>query len=256
MATDQITAVIAVVQETIGQAVEGVYLYGSAVAGALRPASDLDLFVVTSRRTTQPERRLLTERLTPISSLRERPANWRPVELTIVSGSDVRPWRYPPLMDFQYGEWLRSEIDAGTVAGPRTNPDLAVLVSMVLIANRPLAGPPAPDLLDPVPRADLASAMVAAIPGLLDDLESDTTNVLLTLARIWHTLASDEFSPKDVAADWAIERLPEDRRRALERARDDYRVGSWSEFGSAVKEDAAYLVQEIRHVANGADRGP
>jgi streptomycin 3"-adenylyltransferase len=37
----------------------------------------------------------------------------RRLELTIVVQSDIRPWRYPPRMDFQYGDWWREEFERG-----------------------------------------------------------------------------------------------------------------------------------------------
>jgi streptomycin 3"-adenylyltransferase len=51
------------------------------------------------------------------------------------------------------------------------------------------------------------------------DLESDTTNVLLTLARIWTTVATGRIRSKHVAADWVTARLPEEHRIVIARAR-------------------------------------
>ena len=77
----------------------------------------------------------------------------RPIELTIVVQADVRPWRYPPRSEFQYGEWLRADYERGLIPGPSdASPDLAPIITMVLHGNRPVFGPPPADLLDPVPR--------------------------------------------------------------------------------------------------------
>ncbi|WPO73248.1 MULTISPECIES: aminoglycoside adenylyltransferase domain-containing protein [unclassified Streptomyces] len=89
-------------------------------------------------------------------------------------------------------------------------------------------------VLDPVPHADLIRASVAGIPDLLDDLEGDTRNVLLTLARIWTTLATGHIRSKDAAADWALAQLPPEHRPVLEHARHlylncRYSGESWSE---------------------------
>ena len=147
----------------------------------------------------------------------------RPVELTIVVASEIRPWRYPPRMDFQYGEWLRYDFERGDLApGPETNPDLAPLVAMVLLGDTALVGPPPAEAFDPVPRRDYVAAMVGGIDGLLADLDGDTRNVVLTLARIWSTLATDEIRHKDAAADWALTRLPAEHRAVLARARAVY----------------------------------
>jgi streptomycin 3"-adenylyltransferase len=232
----------------------GLYLYGSAVAGGLRPDSDLDLFAVTDRRLAGEEKASVVEGLLPISGRETRPATWRPLEVTIVAQPEVRPWRYAPRMELQYGEWLRDAFLAGVIeTEPAENPDLGVLITMVRQSGRALIGPAATDMLDPVPPADLVRGMVDGLPALLADLAGDTRNVLLTLARIWTTVMTGEIRSKDDAADWALSRLPEEHRPMLARARDLYRSGGygdpWDE--GAVRALAEHLVTHIvaaRHV--------
>jgi hypothetical protein len=74
--------------------------------------------------------------------------------------------------------------------------DPALLLTAALAGDHPLTGPPPAQVVDPVPHADLVRASVAGIPGLLDDLDGDTRNVVLTLARIWTTLATGEMRSK------------------------------------------------------------
>lgn len=59
-------------------------------------------------------------------------------------------------------------------------PDLALLIAMALSGDHPLTGSGPAEVLDPVPQADLVRASVAGIPSLLDDLDSDTRDVVLT----------------------------------------------------------------------------
>lgn len=204
----------------------GVYLYGSAVAGGLRPDSDLDLFGVLGRRLTDAERAALVGRLVPVSWRAERPLDWRPLEVTLVVSDDVRPWRYPPRFDFQYGEWLREELLTGGGRAPiGPHPDVTLQVRMVLDDGRPLVGPPAPELLEAPPHTDVMRAMLEELPSLLADLDADTRNVLLTLARVLVTVETGQLRPKDSAADWAMERLSEPHRAILGQARDAYLGG-------------------------------
>jgi streptomycin 3"-adenylyltransferase len=245
----QVEAALEVVSEALEPGTTlGVYLYGSAVAGGLRPDSDLDLFVVVGRRLTQGERERLIKGLLPVSGRETRPASWRPLEITVVAQPEVRPWRYPPRWELQYGEWLRPEFVAGELEPwPSVNPDLAVLIAMVLASGRPLIGPSAQELLDPVPREDLVRAMADELPQLLDDLESDTRNVLLTLVRMWSTVTTGEIRSKDGAADWALAQLPPEMRSVLERARDLYLAGGHGPWDGmeAVRKVAAFVAGEI-----------
>lgn len=45
---------------------------------------------------------------------------------------------------------------------------------------------------------------------------------MLTLARVWYSAVTGKIAPKDVAADWAIERLPGKHRSMLSEARQAY----------------------------------
>lgn len=179
------------------------------------------------------------------------------MELTIVVASDVRPWQFPPRVDFQYGEWLRSEYEAGRTPEPGPGPDLAPLIAMALAGaaagQGPLLGPPATEVFDPVPPADLRRAIVSGVPGLIADLETDTRNVLLTLARIWATLATGDLQAKDAAAAWASARLPDAHRPVLDRARSMYLEGwdedDWGALKPAVRASADLLVTEIERLA-------
>ncbi|MGW1088525.1 aminoglycoside adenylyltransferase family protein [Streptomyces sp. NPDC002596] len=216
---DQLEQTVELVRDTLGPELVGTYLHGSAVLGGLAPASDLDVLAVTRRSLGDRQRRSLLGALLEISGLT---STVRPVELTVVVQSEVRPWRFPPAGDFLYGEWLREEYEAGGIPQPGPMPDLALVITMALAGDRPLTGPRPAEVLDPVPHADLVRASVAGIPELLAELDEDTRNVLLTLARIWTTLATGEIKPKDAAADWALARLPSQHRPVLEHARNLY----------------------------------
>ena len=81
----------------------------------------------------------------------------------------------------------------------------------------------------------------------MSDLADDTRNVLLTLARIWTTVATGEIRSKDEAADWVLSGLPEADRPMLARARDLYRLGGYGDpwEARAVRPLADRLVSEI-----------
>ncbi|MGZ4596595.1 MAG: aminoglycoside adenylyltransferase family protein [Actinomycetes bacterium] len=222
----QLETVVGLVDEVLGANALGTYLHGSTVQGGLKPASDVDILVICRHSIDDAQRRALVDGLLPISGPR---VDARSVELTVVVQSQVRPWRFPPISDFQYGDWLREEIEANGPPQPALMPNLAIMIPQTLSAGHPLSGPPPAELLDPVPPADLVRGSVAGIPDLLEDLPGDTRNVVLTLARIWTTLATGDIASKDGAADWALARLPPEHRPVLEHARDLYLTRRYSE---------------------------
>jgi predicted nucleotidyltransferase len=243
--------VVGIVRGVLGGEVVGAYLHGSAVLGGLRPSSDLDVLVVVARPTTDAQRRAIVARLLEMSGRRAYRGPARPVELTIVRASEVRPWHSPPTVDLLYGEWLRDGFERGEVPEPAPMPDLAPEIALTLQGDAALFGPPPAELLDPVPPADLRRAVVAGVPSLLADLETDTRNVLLTFARIWFTLETGIIGSKDQAAEWAIERLPEQHRGVLDRARELYLEGAdddWTPVMPAVLAHADVVVAEIERL--------
>ncbi|MFB8277061.1 DUF4111 domain-containing protein [Nocardia colli] len=108
-----------------------------------------------------------------------------------------------------------------------------------------VVGPPPAEVLASVPVVDLTHAMVAGVPGLLGELESDTRNVLLTLARIWMTVTTGEIAAKDRAAEWAVARVPESLRAPLVHARAVYLGAVEEDWAGAFRETAAVLWDAI-----------
>jgi len=252
--TDQIGRVVSLVREVLPDAVIGVYLHGSSVFGGLKPTSDLDIFVATNRRTTDVERRELIDRLLPISGPGDPTGQCRSIGLEIVSRGDVRPWRYPPRLDFQFGDWYRPEFAKGNFApwNP-SNPDLAILIEMVIQADRALFGPPPAVAIGPVPSADVRRAMLESVPDLLSYLDGDERNVVLTFVRIWSTLVTGVFRSKDGAADGARPLLPPQHRPVLEYARANYISGApeqWGRLLPRVRPFVDHVIGEIEKSAS------
>ncbi|MEO5986410.1 MAG: aminoglycoside adenylyltransferase family protein [Candidatus Limnocylindria bacterium] len=256
---DQAAAVVGVLVAAVpAGTVVAAYLYGSAVTGGLHRDSDLDLLGVVSRRLTDAEKRAVVGGLIPISRRDLRPMAWRPVELTLLVLVEVRPWHYPPRFDLQYGEWLRDDLADGSLPpSPDTSPDVALLVTMVRLASRTLFGVPAADLLDPVPHADVVRAISDEVVPMLEELESDTRNVLLTLARMWTTVVTGGIRSKGTAADWALCRLPRMHRPVLELAAAAYRgEAEDAEYDApAVKALAEHVVTEIGRADSRLESG-
>lgn len=246
----QAERVVSLLQEVLGEALLGVYLHGSAVIGGLKPTSDLDLFAVASRRTTPAEQRELIERLMPMSGRGDPTGQSRYIGLEIVARDDVHPWRYPTHMDFQYGDWYRPDFAAGNFAPwDPDNPDLAILLAMVLAADHPLLGPRPGELFGPIPWADVRRAMLDSIPDLRSYLDGDERNVVLTFLRIWASLETGTFFSKDGAATWAIPRLPDALRPVAARAAQLYVEGiateDWGDLRPTIGPFVDFVVSQI-----------
>lgn len=245
----QLDAVVGGVLSSLEDSVVGVFNYGSAVLGGLRRFSDLDVVVVIDRPTTDEHRRQLLAEIMAVSGSRGVRLAGRPVEVTVVLQEMVKPWRPHQEREFQYGERLRGDYEAGLVPEPQPDHDLAPLSATVLTASVALVGPPAQEVIDPVPHEELVTSMREAVPSLLADLDTDTKKVLLTLARMWHTKDSGTIVGKDQAATWTLDRLPVYLRLPLEHARavylgeDDASFGQLSTFATSTAQHISAVIR-------------
>lgn len=246
---DQIDQCVTLLKDVLDKDLLGVYLYGSAVIGGLQKYSDLDLFVVSDRSTTYREKTKLVANLLTISGIYTLSSK-RPIELTLVVKSAVNPWHFPPKFDFQYGDWLRREFESGKIEPWQTKemPDIAILITQVLLANKTIWGENPQRLLSKVPYQDFIHATIEALDGLMADLHSDTRNVLLTLARIWCTLKTDQIRSKPAAATWATRHLPKEYQLVMKRAKAIC-IGEenehWNEIEKLTQPCAQFLITQI-----------
>ncbi len=146
----------------------------------------------------------------------------RPLELVVFHNADLETSVYPARGEFIYGEWLRDAFEAGEIPEPASDPEFTLLLAQARQDAKPLIGPDPTELLPITPEADIRRAIGDALPVLLDTLDGDERNVLLTLARMWRTLATGEFVPKDVAAEWAVQRLSAGPAATVAHAREAY----------------------------------
>ncbi|VEG91182.1 aminoglycoside adenylyltransferase domain-containing protein [Legionella spiritensis] len=245
----QLHECLEIIKHVLGTDLLGVYLYGSYLIGGLQKYSDIDLFVVTNRSTTIKEKIELTTLLLQISGIYMKGIK-PPIEMTIVEKAAVNPWHYPPLFDFQYGEWLRESFEMGNFEPwqNREMPDLALIITQILLRSHTLWGEKPEQLLVPVPYYDFIKAMLSDLDRLADDLEEDTRNVLLTFARIWSTLETNMIRSKPDAADWVIERLPSKYRLVMKRAKsictgneEEY----WDDINESIKSCTDLMISRI-----------
>lgn len=255
----QIDALVLGVRDALGADLVGIYLHGSAVLGGFRPDSDIDVVVVSRRRTSTHEKRRMIELLLALSGGRSSTVPGRPIELDIVVASEIRPWRYPPPFDFHYSELWRERFESGDLEPwpSDTNRDLASAITMVLLGDRPLVGPRPEDVFDPVPRADYLDAILRDTGTVDEYLPWDTRNVVLTLPRIWSAIATDDVHSKESAAFWALERMPEEHRAVLERAVSAYRGDTddrWDDLGVETRAYVDSMLAQISRARAESER--
>lgn len=132
-------------------------------------------------------------------------------------------------------------------------PDLALLITQVLLASKTLLGADPDQLLCKVPYQDFIIAATDALQNLMSELNSGTRNVLLTFARIWSTVGTDAIRSKSAAADWAIDRLPEQYRPVMKKAKAIYQgkeKENWDNLRELIKPCADFIIGQIHNTVN------
>jgi streptomycin 3"-adenylyltransferase len=230
-----------------------VYLHGSAVLGCFGPLSDVDLVAVAAHRLGRGQKRQLADILLDISG------SPRPVELDLVLLSALRDWRHPAPFEFHYAESLRDRFRSGEHEPweSSTNRDLAAHVVVVRNAGVAIVGPPPGELFPDIPADDFRDALLYDVTWWrehVDELElipGGIRNAVLSLARIWATLATGRQHSKATGTDWALPRLTAELRPVLERGRDLY-IGKEGVERWAYLPVATYIesvAAEIDHLA-------
>ena len=220
----QLSEVFSVIERHLEPTLLAVHLYGSAVDGGLKPYSDIDLLVTVTARLNEATRQALLNDLLEASAFPGESETLRAIEVTFVVHDDIIPWRYPAKRELQFGEWQRNDILAGISEPAAIDVDLAILLTKAREHSVALVGPAAEELFDPVPEQDLFEALNETLKlwNSQPDWAGDERNVVLTLSRIWYTEVTGKIVPKDVAADWAMERLPAQHQPVLLEARQAY----------------------------------
>lgn len=246
----QIEQCLILLKSILDESLLGVYLYGSSIVGGLQKYSDIDIFVVSNRSTTKEEKTKIANQMLSISGIYLKETK-RPIEMTTVVKSEINPWKYPPTFDFQYGDWLRKDFEAGNIEPwpSKEMPDLAILITQVLLASETLFGQAPNVLLATVPYKDFITATVKELDNLMADLGPDTRNVLLTFARIWRTVETDTIASKPEAAAWVIDKLPTEYKSVMQRARAiclGEEQENWDDLRNLVQPCADFMVNKIR----------
>ena len=243
----QATQVTNILDSLLYTQVIGVYLYGSATLGGFHPDSDIDILVILKDRMSDSARKSLTGELLQLSG-KVGCAAKRPLEVTVLNQKDVLTNQFPPKCEYLYGEWLRAKMEAGEFPQACYRPDILILLWQACKSSIAIKGEAVEKLIPPVSFAKIRRAIALSLPDLMQDLKGDERNVLLTLARMWFTLETEEVTAKDAAADWALPKVPEQLAPVLKMAKEaylGYAQDTWQTIGDQVTLLADYLQQRI-----------
>lgn len=240
------TQVMQIIEDLLADKLLGLYLTGSAVDEGLRLCSDIDFLVIVDNSLSKAERRELCHKLLEISGEPGNLEGKRPLEVTVAVKRDIDPWSSFPFQDFQYGEWLRSQIEEGEVLDRYMEPDLTIMLKSAFQKHEALLGPSLDQLISDIPDVCVREAIWNCVGEVVLNTFGDERNSLLTLARMWSTLVTGKIVSKNAAATWALRHLPVEHQPPLQLAQQEYlgqtRVNDWREHERAVDGFLKYML--------------
>jgi len=241
--TNQLLDALLVLESQLGDSVQAIHLFGSAIDGGLKPYSDIDLLITMDAPLGESKRAVLMTDLLSVSAFPGTDSTRRALEVTVLAQEDVVPWRHPARRQMQFGEWLRDDINAGVFEPAMADHDLAILLTKVRRHSVALYGPPAHEFFDEVPVIDLQRSLLETLSqwNTEADWEGDERNIVLALVRIWYTAMTGDIASKDAAAGWALQRLPLEHKHVVMAARDAYLGLEAVDLAAYPKERAALL---------------
>lgn len=99
-----------------------------------------------------------------------------------------------------YGEWLRKKVENRRKLTVFYAPNLTILLWQARNRSVTLMGLDANKCIPLIPFNGIKKAIQYSLLSLISYYHGDERNVLLTLARMWYTLANGQLNTKDVAA--------------------------------------------------------
>lgn len=236
----QIDEVVLMLESLFQNRILGIYLYGSAINGGLRPNSDIDILVVINKSISLAARESLTKQLFKFSG-KVGNKEKRPLEVTVINHKDLISWQFPPKCEYMYGEWLRADIVAGKIPQAMYDPDLVVLLSQARKCSLTLQGTECSNIIPLISFHEIKKAIGSSLPQLISSFRGDEINAILTLSRMWLTLQTEDIVAKDIAAKWVLLKLPVRYQSLLQTAKEAYVGNVAYEWNYSEKETLALI---------------
>jgi Domain of unknown function (DUF4111) len=223
-------AAVGRLQRLLGEELLGAYLIGSgALGGAVAEQSDLDLVAVCAHAPSPTEIQQL------VAALTEEAMTWpvRGLEFVLYPRAAVATPARAPAFAINLDIGRRMPLHLST--DPAAEPAHWFVIDLAILREHGVAllGPPAHQLVAPIPRAWLLAALGDGLAWHAVN-EPALHQSVLNAARAWRYAAEGVWSSKDAAAGWALARTEDpglvqaalairhgDRSQALDPARVD-----------------------------------
>ncbi|QYR19603.1 DUF4111 domain-containing protein [Paenibacillus sp. sptzw28] len=204
----------------------GIYIHGSMCLGCFQPShSDLDILVVIHNKLDAFQRFKLMQ---GFLALHKQPI---PIELSILTHSEITPWVHPTPYQFHFSEYWREKLevidaehnlDFWDYKQVYTDGDLACHVTLTNQSGICIFGPEINKVFPKVPPEDFWDSIVWGVDYFIN-LEGELlVTGILSLIRIWSYKENEEIYSKAQAGEWAMNLVPPQYQYIVRNATDAY----------------------------------
>lgn len=210
-------------QQTLGDALAGVYVHGSIAFGCFTwETGDVDFLIVVHRSITHDEKVSLMKALLDL----EASAPPKGLEMSVVLLSACRQITHPAPYELHYSSAYRESCRADVAAHCERlhgcDVDLAAHFTVVRAAGYALCGLPVEAVFAPVPREAYVDSIMRDIESAREDIIANPVYVALNLCRVLAYLHDGLVLSKKQGGAWGIKHLPEAYHVLIQAALDAY----------------------------------
>ncbi len=244
-------------REVLGDALEGIYLHGSAVMGCFNPEkSDLDLIVVVNQDIPNGKKREFMEHVVRLNE--EAPA--KGIELSVVKREFCRPFVYPTPYELHFSrthlKWFCENPSEYVEKMRGTDKDLAAHFTIIRKCGRVLYGAGIENVFGEVPEEDYADSILADIAEAREEISANPMYMTLNLCRVLAYLRKALILSKKDGGKWGLDQLPERFHPLICAALRSYASdGEMSIDSQSAQEYADYMLAQIRQLKGKAVKG-
>lgn len=205
----------------------GAYLHGSlSTRSFYRPKSDIDILFVVEEEMSPGWREHVAKTFCDLSDQLPLIGDY---EVSVLRRSQTVNFHHPLPYELHYSHSHQQQIRDGTasLAGPRTDADLAVHCTALRERGVVLRGPPIEEIFGPVPVEDYRASILDDLHWVLEDdhlLESPVYGVLNCCRTLrLEDEGWDKVLSKDDGGEWALLHLPAEHHAIVAQALACYR---------------------------------
>lgn len=225
----------------------GIYLHGSlAMKCYNNRKSDIDFLVVVNNKPSVSDMHSLIE----VLLTRQQDCPVKGFEMSVILKEDARNFKYPTPFVLHYSNYHKDRYmkDPDYICGGFEDADLAAHMMVTRERGVRLYGETIDRVFEPIPKKYYVDSIVKDVFEAKEEITSNPTYFVLNLCRVLYYLREEVISSKKEGGLWGCNNLPEDYRKIVHLALQDYEgdqeVINWET--KQLLEFAEYMIDTIK----------